>query len=249
MAFSVKSIAAAKRRRAQTPANPPPGTYDPTIDATGRNNQRSYDDTLQNFAIGSQRAKDDLGIALGNIGTSQQNSLSDLSTGHDRSLADLLSGRDRNAADHQTALADLARNYSMLADKQGQAARQANVESGGILAQALAKRQANQAHDQAPIDTAFNRSLADSTTAEQRIGQDYATNTGRVNQGATNQSDAVKLAFDRAYGANGDQALNVSRAGRNLVAGNLDLSNQRWYQAAAMGYSPVQQRRRKQVIV
>lgn len=251
MAFSLTSIKKAQKKRRRLPSEPPPGTYDPTIDATQRQNQRGYDDLLQDFAIGKQRGQSDLDIALGNLGTDKTNALEDLTTSRDRNLADLITGRTRAGEDHTAALGTLAHNYDVLANKQGQQARQAQVESKGILAQALAKRAANQARDQAPIDTAYARQMQDSALSESRLGEDFTRGTARTEQGATSQSDALKLAFDRAYGPGGENAVRISRAGRDLVAGNLDLSNMRWFQAAQMGYSPTipKKKTKKQVIV
>lgn len=185
------------------------GTYDPTLDAQGRGLQRSYDDLLQNFNIDKTRATDDLKLALADTATSQQ----------------------RLNQDHATALANINRNYGDLAVRQAEGALKANVESPGLLARALARRQANARLDTQGVDTSFNRATEDTTK----------------------HTDALKLAFDRAFGPSGDNVVNLSRAGRDLVAGQSDLNAQRWYAATANGYVPApripRRKTRRQVIV
>lgn len=229
----------AKRKRLPAPASPPPGTYNPQYDAQARAQQRQYDDLLQNFGIGKTRAQNDLTLALGNLNQSQQNALSDLGTSHDRNLQDLTTNQQYAAQDHATALDALNRNYATLAGRQAEGAIRSGVESAGILAQAIARRNANKANDQAPIDTAYGRQQAAATTAENRINQDYTTNVGRTQQDAQQRQDALKLAFDRAFGPSGDNVLQIARAGRDLTAGNLDLTSQKWYDATANGYAPL----------
>lgn len=244
MAFTISAIAKAKRKRRAAPADPPFGTYDPQLDATGRSNQRGYDDYRQDYQIGSTRGQDDLLIALGQNTRGTQNELADLTTGRDRSLADLLRNRGRATEDHTTALGDLDRSYATLANRQGQNARRAHVEGPGIMAQALAKRTENRALDQKPIDTSFNRYLEDSKTSQGRIGEDFARGTSRVNEASQENQAALNLGFDRLWGSTGTNTLGLARAGRDVEAGNLDLSQQRWWQAAAAGYSPPRRRRR-----
>jgi hypothetical protein len=209
VAFTAQSISRAKkkRRNPQLPATPPPGTFDPALSAQGRTNQRSYDDLLQDFAVGKQRSQDDLKLALANQALGTQHL-----------------GEDRT-----TALANLDRGYTGLAHRQSEHALQGNVESAGLLAQSLANRMAARTQAQQPIDTSYNRAL----------------------EGAKQRTDALKLGFERLYGRSGTNVVRVARAGRDLVAGGLDLANQEWYQAAQLGYSPTIPKRKtkRQVIV
>jgi hypothetical protein len=143
VAFTPASIAAAKKRKKKPaprlPAEPPPGTYDPALSAQGRSAQRSYDDLLQNLAIGKQRSQDDLKLALANVAT----------------------GTQRLGEDRTTALANLDRNYTALAHRQSEHALQGNVQSAGLLAQSLQSRMAARTQAQQPIDTSYSRALED----------------------------------------------------------------------------------------
>lgn len=243
--FTSALTKAKKKKKHSAPADPPAGTYDPLYDAQGRQNQRGYDDLLQDFGISKQRATDDLGISLGNLGQEKANTLADLDTSHTRNLAALLTGRTRATEDYQRAGQDLGRQYGVLAHRQTGAARQAHADSAGILAQSLRKRLANQALDQGRLDTSYHRQQADSTTAEQQTNEDYTRGTTRTEENATNRGDALKLAFDRAFGPSGDNVLNLGRAGRDLVQGGLDLNAQKWYSAVANGYTPPTRRKRR----
>lgn len=244
------AFAKARRKRGlPAPAAPPEGTYDPQFDAQGRNLQRSYDDLLQNFGIGKQRSQDDLNLALGNLDTSKTNALTDLNVNRERQLQDLGQQSQYATEDHAAALDALGRKYTVLGHQQEQAARHAGVESQGILAQSLAKRAANRGIEQQPIDTNFTRSQMGIATGEQRLGEDYSTNTARTTQDASQRSDALKLAFDRAFGPSGDNVLNLSRAGRDLNAGLLDINSSKWYGATANGYAPPPTRRRRKAAI
>jgi hypothetical protein len=202
----------------KAPVNPPPGTYDPSIDAQVRASGRGYGDLQQDYNVGKTRAQDDY---LTNTG--------DLTTSRDRSLADLLAARTRGTEDYTANIATLDRNYQNLGNTQGGTITQAGggTFQGGVLAQALQKRTANEAIDRAPIDTNYNRFLADSQTQEGRIGQDYNENLGKLS-----------LALDRAYGDQGDQTIGLARAGRENTFLGTDATAARFAQAQQTGYIP-----------
>lgn len=224
------------------------GFYDPQIDSQERGLQRGYDDLTQDFGRGKTRAQDDLLLALGQTDRSSGEALEDLGRSKDRNLAEILSARQRGDEDYGRAIQGLDRRYASLANEQGQAARRAGVESGGILAQSLAARQRNRALDQQPLDISRQRQQADLTTAEQELQDDYSRGVSRTGSEVDERKGALTLAFERLWGAGGDQEIGLSRAGRDLTAGKLDLSGSRWYQAAANGYVPTTPKRRRRVI-
>jgi hypothetical protein len=223
----------------KAPVNPPPGTYDPAIDAQVRAAQRGYGDLGQDYTVGKTRAQDDYLTATQNDQTDYQNALGDLTQTHDRSLADLLLGRTRGTEDYGTSLANLSRGYQTLGNAQGGTITQAGGGSfqGGALLQALQKRQANEAIDRAPIDTNYNRFLTDSQTQEGRVNQDFATGSSRLQDELNRQLGALSLNLDRAYGDQGDQTVALARAGRENTAFGIDATASRWGQAAGTGYT------------
>jgi hypothetical protein len=256
---------ATKKRKGFTPfkapVNPPPGTYDPAIDAQVRAAQRGYGDLGQDYTVGKTRAQDDYLTAsqndqtdyrnaLGDLTQTHDHSLSDLTQSHDRSLSDLLLGRTRGTEDYRTNLSTLARNYQNLGNAQGGTITQAagGTFQGGALLQALQKRQANEAIDRAPIDTGYNRFLSDSQTQEGRVNQDFTTGSSRLNEdlatGSSRLQDelnrqlgALSLGLDRKYGDQGDLTVDLARAGRENTAYGIDATASRWGQAAGTGYT------------
>lgn len=102
----------------------------------------------------------------------------DLSTAS-RALQDYFRNFDRTNQDYGTQTADLNRSYTNLGENQLQSINAAGELGGGALAQALAKRTANQAHDQSALDTAHTRTLADLLTGTTRAATDAYTGLQR----------------------------------------------------------------------
>jgi hypothetical protein len=231
----------AKKRKGFTPfkapVNPPPGTYDPAIDAQVRAAQRGYGDLGQDYTVGKTRAQDDYLTATGYDQADYQNALGDLTQTHDRSLSDLLLGRSRGTEDYNASIAGLDRSYQRLGGRQAQSAAAAGVSGGGALAQALAKRTANEAIDRAPIDTNYNHFLSDSQTQEGRVNQDFTTGSSRLQDQLNRQLGALSLGLDRTYGDQGDETVKLARAGRENTAFGIDATASRWGQAAQTGYT------------
>jgi hypothetical protein len=257
VAFSVASIQKAqKRKQSVAPSLPPLGSYDPSLLLQYGANNRAAQNAQGQYDLGQAQAQDNFGIQTGRVDQSLANNLTDLGTSKDRSLADLLTNRDRNQQDYTTASQGLDRRYAQLGRVQGEHARQQHIEGGGILAQSLAKRQANRALDQQPLDTSLQRSLADSTTAQSRLGQDYTTNTGRAGQAAATSKADLALALARGYGSGtggnplGTQTLNLTQTQNDALGGNLDLSGVAYGQAAANGFRfPSTPKRKKAPVI
>lgn len=194
------------------PPAPPPGSYDPALDAQQRAGDRGLAQYLADLQTQGQRAQ----------------------TGHDQSLADLLrsftrgkedigTSRTRANEDYGTATAANVRNYQRLGSAQTQNAVAAGVEGGGALLASQQARDVNQAIDQAPIDTAHTRTLADLLRSETRLGEDYGTGVDRENQGYR-------------YGVE-DRAIGGQRATDENTFFGQDTAAQRLFQAAQNGFS------------
>lgn len=194
---------------------PPSGFYDPALDAQGRAGSRGLAQLLQDLGKAGTRAEDQLGIDKGQI-----------NQGADWSLADLLTGKNREGEDYGTATKDLGTQYQRQGESQAGAAIQAGVATeGGTLAAAAAKRAANQAHDQAGLDT-----------QHARFGEDYATQAGpdgRINTVRRQQlGDA-----DRQYGYGVvDRADTGQRATAENTFFGQDVNAQKLYQAGQQGW-------------
>ena len=213
MAFSLAAIQKAQKRRraAVAPSLPPLGSFDPSLLLQYNANARAAQDAQDQYDLGAAQAQDNFGIQTSRIGTQLQQAQQD-------------------TAQRST---DLAHQYGTLAHQQAQGALQRNVESAGILQQALARRQANSQHDQALIDTAMSR----------------------TKQQADWQKSDLALNLARAFGSGrngqplGTNTLNLIQTKNNATGGNLDLSQAAYLQAAAAGYSPPRRKPRVPMVI
>jgi hypothetical protein len=207
-----------KRAAAGAKVIVPEGSYDPNLDAELGKSDRGLVDLLNQIGGGTDgdplgiqqvRSQTDLAVALAqnqqtrergaqDYGTGQAN----IGTGYQRNLSDLLQARARGEQDYGTNVAGLQRNYRQLGDAQGEAQRKAGAMVGsGAALQSARKRTANEAIDRAPIDTAYQRFVADSQTGEGRLGQDRDSALA-----------ALKLAYDRGGEDLSASDLNVGRS-------------------------------------
>ena len=144
------------------PKDVKPGMYDPSLDWQGQTEQ-------QGFGFAQQDIHDRLHGASGDFEGQHFDTpglLQALQTRRDTAL-----GRGRE--DYNTRTGDLNTSYQRLGTSQGERARAAGVAEGGSLAQALQKRTANQAHDQAGIDTSWRR-FQDDTNTQYETGRNDA---------------------------------------------------------------------------
>jgi hypothetical protein len=194
--------------------SPPPGTYDPAIDAQVGQANRGLGDYLQDYI----RDFGEPGTALGGrSGEDLTLGKQDVERGYGRSLTDLLTNRSRAGEDYGRAVEGLNRNFAQLGAAQTQAARAAGVQRGGALAQALAKRAENKRIAREPIDTNFSRFNADSAQAQGRLGEDRGLALGALDRGFLRGTD--------------DAANALARAQRENKQFGLDATAQKFYQA------------------
>jgi hypothetical protein len=202
---------------------PPVGSYDPAVDAQVGAANRGLFDLGQDTQTANERDTTDYGLGVGDVTRSR-----------DRSLADLATGRTRADEDHTRALAMLQRSYQQLGNRQLQGQARAGVLSGGAALQAAAKRQANQAIDQQPIDTSYKRFVDDNTLAQTRVGEDSDSALGRL------ALDLAPPGPDNPLGGRRfqDRTTQLTRGQRENTAFGLDANAQRAYQASGAGWDP-----------
>jgi hypothetical protein len=156
---------AVKKFKPFTPwGTPPRDRYDPALDATVAAGERGLGDFVTDAGTGNRRDLEDYGFGKGDLERTQQ-----------RGLADIGTQRGYATEDHSRAIQMLQRSYQQLGSQQGQQARVMGVSGGGALLQAARKRAENQAIDQQPIDTGFNRQIAGLDTQQGRLNEDTAT--------------------------------------------------------------------------
>lgn len=172
-----------KRAEQTGTPNPPPGSYDPALDSGLGQAERGLRDITADIGEGGTqrvRAENDLATALAQLQQARDRSTQDyqtgtgsVETGYQRSLSDLLQARERGTQDYGTNVSTLQRNFANLGIAQGEAQRKAGAMAGsGAAAQSARKRAANETIERAPIETAYQRFMADSNTSQGRLGED-----------------------------------------------------------------------------
>jgi hypothetical protein len=182
----VKAHGSLGQGRKVTLGRPPPGSYDPDIDAQERAAQRGYGNTIEDLGRARERASTDFG--LGETEISRQ---------YGENLSDLIKQRTEGTADYHTNLQSIARNFSQLGNVQAQRGRQAGL-GGGFAAQAQRKRAANEAITRAPVDLGFQRFMEGSQLAERRLGEAKQRETGQLGLGQIRGSEDLSVTGERA---------------------------------------------------
>jgi hypothetical protein len=181
-----------------TPVRPPAGTYDPALDAARRAAARGYRDVKQDTRTAGTRAAEDFQFGQDDVNRAYT----------------------RTGEDYASNTAMLRRQYDILAGRQQEQANVSGVISGGALLEAAAKRRANQAVEQAPLDTGYQRAGQEHDLAIQRLGVGFQ-------RGVTDRGTAL------------------TRAGREDRAFGLDTAAERLYQASQAGWVPPRKPRRR----
>jgi hypothetical protein len=169
-----------------TLGRPPPGTYDPDLDAQERAAQRGYGNTIEDVGRARERASSDFGLGEGEIGRQ-----------YGENLSDLIKSRSQGTQDYQTNLQTIARDFSQLGNVQAQRGRQAGL-GGGFAMQAQRKRAANEAITRAPVDLGFQRFMEGSKLAETRLGEAKKREAGQLGLGYSRGSEDLSTTQRRA---------------------------------------------------
>lgn len=171
---------------------PPPGTYDPGLQAQIEQAQRGLLDTQQDVHTDIRHARRDTQTtihgerrdthrsmqdarrtrhqSLQNLGLERHGTNIDFA----RNLYDLGVAQQRGTQDFQTATENLNRKYDILGIRQAESANARGIGAeGGAAAASAAKRTANQATEQRPLQTDFERMMADEATKRARAQQDH----------------------------------------------------------------------------
>jgi hypothetical protein len=216
------------------PSAPPPGFYDPALDAQGRASDRGLEQLLQDLGKGGTRAEDQRTIDKGQVNQTADWSLADLLTGKNREGEDYGTATGRLGEDHATNLASILRNYSRLGQSQAGAAVSQGLLGGSTFAKAKAARDENQGLDTTAENTQFGRQGADLLSQHNRFGEDYTTQTGRVGTQRDQQLGDIERLF--GYGVV-DRADQGQRATNENTFFHQDLGGQRLYQAGQAGWT------------
>lgn len=219
-----------------TPYQPPPlptGSYDPGLDAQAGAANRGYFYGTQDYETGQGRRNVDYGLQSGRATEDYNTARQGLMFGLGRTQTDLGTQRQRGGEDYMRNVQMLTRNYQRLGTSQLQQQNATGALHSGAVAQAQAKRTANEAFDRAPIDTSFNRFLADNTQAGQRAVQDAFIQSAGLNTQYGRQQGDLALQYTRG---SQDASTQQGRAGYENTQYGLDVEKVKQAQAAQAGY-------------
>lgn len=179
---------------------PPPGTFDPGLEAEVRSAERGLLDLIEKTRLEGHRESVDThqarrllerkihqgrvdlgrrrGYAIEDAGTQQ----GALRTSFQRDLEDLATAKQQGEQDYQRKLTELQHSYATRAAEQQQAQVAQGTAEKGTEEASSAVRGANQHWDQGILDTARSRFLSANALAEQRAREDFATRSGLINR-------------------------------------------------------------------
>lgn len=229
-----------------TPTNvqPPPGSYDPSLDAALGRTNRGYGDLLADYAPAdgsqgapgrlTQRAQDDYNLAVGQTRTGYNRSLSDLLRERARAADDFHTARDQAQQGADRQLADTQRSFTNLGAQQNDVANATGQSEGGAALQGAEKRAANQGLIDTRTRENLRTVLAGLHTREARFGEDSAHSEGELTQNRDRVLAELGLGYQR--GAD-DATTQVARAGREKGFFGLDTQAQKIAQAKAQGWT------------
>jgi hypothetical protein len=197
----------------QLPTSPPPGSYDPALDAQLRAEQRGYGDLQAQNATNSLYSGQDY-----QTGQARENQ------SYANQMADIAQGRTRTNEDYGTATGNLVRSFQQLGQSQRGSINAAGL-GGGALRMALSRRNENQGIQQGALDTTHNRAL-----------EDYSTQTDRTYDAHRNNLADLLTNYTRGQG---QQATQEGIAGRELGLSSNDIGAEKIYAATQAGYDPL----------
>lgn len=179
---------------------PPPGTFDPGLEAQVRAAERGLIDLIDKTRLEGHRESVDTRLARrllerkvrqGKADLARQRGYaiedadldrSNLRTSFERDLQDLAIARQQGEEDYNRKLTEIQHSYATRAAVQSQAAVAQGVADVGTLSASEAVRGANQAYDKGLVDTSHARSLAALALAEGRTREDFARRSGLIDE-------------------------------------------------------------------
>lgn len=221
---------------------PPFMSYDPSISAEIRANQRGIQDINQDYRTQKRIDRQDYRQTRKDIRQDFTRSRSDLKFGARQARrgfrekgTDVRQANQRGAQDFRLQLADTFRKYGIQASNQSQMANARGVGEGGTLAASAAKRAENQALDVGKLTLARERQKEDIATTLQRLGKDraefgvkYGRERKRLREDTGRSKKLAKRDFRRTRRA---ARRENSRANREAYFSQLDLTQSAIYNA------------------
>jgi hypothetical protein len=239
---AISQVPGAGRPRKRFSASaPPPGYYDPAIDASVGQANRGLYDLGQDISRNATRLSDDYGQGVARTGLTYGRGVADIERSYGRGQQDVglqrgdlqtqagysaeddARARSRLDQDRSQALEQVARRYATLATTQRQAAQGSGVAAGGFFGAAKGARDLNAGLDRAPIEQAYARNVEDLNTGQARRGTALQTALGRLDLSEGRGAEDYGLATGRALE---DRDLSLADATKDYGRGTQDLATQ-----------------------
>lgn len=223
----------AKQQTPKQPKNqgfrlPPFLSYDPSIDAERRAQQRGLKDILKDTSRAQRYAREDLTQKQADIGRSQARGLEDIGRTYSQGAEDISTRQARGMEDFNTQLTNLIRGFQQKGQQQTQTANAAGVLDPSTQAASAARRAENLAVARQPIDTGIARLGEDTARSFSRLTGSTQLATSRLGEDTTRDYGLAKQDYQRT---GLDLTTKLRRAKREQQIGNLDLIQQAIFNA------------------
>lgn len=221
---------------------PPFMSYDPSINAEIRANQRGIEDINQDFQTQKKIDRQDYRQTSKDIRRGFNRGRTDLKfgakqarRGFSEKRSDIRQTAQRGREDFRLQLGETFRKYGIVASNQAQQSNARGVGEGGSLAAGAAIRSENQARDVGKLELARSRQQEDIATALQRLGKDqreFGTEYGRTRERLRQDTARSKKLAGRDFRRTRRSARRENnRANREAYFSQLDLTQSAIYNA------------------
>jgi hypothetical protein len=210
------------------PLRPPPGTYDPALDAQEGQATRGYQDLVSDTTRNRTYTTEDYNRAKDWTNTQTGWQVGDLKLGHAREGEDYGTANTIRKQNFDTATAERARQYGLLGQKQGSDINAAGLVRSGASALAAKIRAANQGREQGFAQTDFQRAQAEANLQHARAGEDYGTARQRVHDTKYHSLGELGVQVGRTRAG---YTTTLGRASRELNQFKIDTNRSRFYEA------------------
>lgn len=209
-------------------SRPPPGTYDPALDAQEGQAVRGYGDLVSDTQRNRTYTTEDFNRAKDWTNTQTGWQVADLKTGHAREGQDYLTGNTYRRENFDTSTGERERQYGLLGQRQGSQINAAGLAGSGAGVLSARIRAANQAREQGLAQRDFTREQTGADLAHTRAGEDYTTGRQRVHDTKYHSLGEMGVQVGRTRAG---YTTTLGRASRELGQFKIDTNRSRFYEA------------------
>lgn len=208
---------------------PPPGTFDPGMEAQVRSAERGLIDLIEKTRLEGRRESADTRLARqllerkvrwgrADLNRRQGYAVEDagidrshLQTSFARDLEDLAIAKQQGTEDFNRKLTEIQQRYATEAARQQQASVAQGTADAGTGAASDAVRAANQTFDRGEAQLSYNRFLDANALAERRAREDFASRSGLIDEDLGRQLTALGVQRFRLGRETGTQKRQLRR--------------------------------------